>query len=88
MRVDRLLFFLRLMKSRTQAQALVEEGKVRADGRRLIKSSDEVKAGAVLSLPLNGKVRIVRILSLPNRRGPPAEARAHYEDIDEGAAQN
>jgi len=87
-RIDRLLFFLRLMKSRTQAQALVEEGKVRADGRRLVKSSDEVKAGAVLSLPLRGRVRIVRILSLPARRGPPGEARAHYEEIDEGASQS
>ena len=88
MRIDRLLFFLRLMKSRTQAQALVEEGKVRADGRRLVKSSDEVKAGAVLSLPLRGRVCVVRIVALPARRGPPAEARAHYEEIDEGASES
>ena len=88
MRVDRLLFCLRLIKSRTQAQALVEDGKVRADGRRLAKSSDEVAAGSVLSFALGGRVRIIRILSLPARRGPPAEARAHYEEIDEAASES
>ena len=81
MRIDRLLFFLRLMKSRTQAQALVEQGHVRIDGKRATKPSDEVRAGAVLSLPLHGAVRIVRVATLPARRGPPAEARGHYEEL-------
>ena len=70
------------MKSRTQAQALVEQGHVRIDGRRATRPSDEVRAGAVLSMPLRGEVRVVRVLSLPARRGPPTEARAHYEEVE------
>ncbi|MAS85119.1 MAG: RNA-binding protein, partial [Erythrobacteraceae bacterium] len=35
----------------------------------------------VIALPLNDAVRIVRVLALPGRRGPPAEARACYEEL-------
>ncbi len=69
------------MKSRTQAQALVEQGHVRIDGRHAAKPSDEVRVGSVIAFPLRGDVRVLRILSLPTRRGPPAEARGHYEEL-------
>lgn len=82
MRVDRFLFFIRLVKSRTLAQAVIEEGRVRIDGRRVEKSSDEVRAGCVIAFPLRDQVRVIRVLSLPARRGPAAEARAHYEEIE------
>lgn len=80
-RIDRFLFFIRLAKSRTLAQAIVEQGHVRIDGRRAVKVSDEVKAGCVIALPLRGEVRVIRVLHLPTRRGPPEEARAAYEEI-------
>jgi ribosome-associated heat shock protein Hsp15 len=80
-RVDRFLFFIRLVKSRTLAQGIVEEGHVRIDGRRVEKSSEEVRAGSVVALPLHGRVRIVRVLHLPERRGPASEARACYEEL-------
>ncbi len=86
MRLDRYLFFIRLLKSRTLAQALIEEGHVRIDGRRVVKPSEEVKAGTVIALPLHGRVRVLRITALPERRGPATEARAHYEEIDEERA--
>ena len=88
MRVDRFLFFIRLIKSRTQAQGVIETGHVRIDGRRVEKSSDEVRVGSVIALPLRDKVRVLRVLSLPERRGPAPEARTHYEEvgIDEGGA--
>ena len=83
MRIDRFLFFIRLAKSRTLAQAIVAEGRVRIDGRRVVKPSDEVRDGSTVTLPLRGEIRVVRILALPARRGPPAEARSCYEVIDE-----
>lgn len=83
MRLDRFLFFIRLVKSRTLAQALIEEGHVRVDGKRVAKTSEEVRLGSVIALPLHGNVRIIRILALPSRRGPASEARACYEEIDE-----
>ena len=86
MRLDRYLFFIRLVKSRTLAQALIEEGHVRIDGKRVAKPSEEVREGSVIALPLYGRVRILRVTALPVRRGPAAEARTHYEEIDEERA--
>ena len=82
MRIDRFLFFVRLTKSRTIAQAVVEEGHIRVDGKRVTRPSEEVRAGSVIALPLHGNVRVVRVLSLPHRRGPAAEARSHYEEVE------
>jgi ribosome-associated heat shock protein Hsp15 len=80
-RIDRFLFFIRLVKSRTLAQALVEEGHIRLDGRRVEKSSEEVRVGSTLAFPLRDKVRVLRVLDLPSRRGPAQEARACYEEV-------
>jgi len=81
MRLDKFLFCIRLLKSRTQAQALIEEGRTRIDGRRVEKTSDAVRVGSVVTLPLRGAIRTVRVLCLPERRGPAAEARACYEEL-------
>ena len=81
MRLDRFLFFIRLLKSRTLAQGLIETGHVRIDGKRVEKSSENVRSGSVIALPLHGDVQIIRVLSLPERRGPAAEARACYERL-------
>ena len=86
MRIDRFLFFIRLAKSRTLAQALVETGYIRIDGKRITKPSEEVRAGSVVVLPLHGKARVIEVLSLPERRGPTAEARACYREVDEESA--
>ena len=83
MRIDRYLYCIRLTKSRTLAQAVIETGHVRLDGRRVAKPSEEVRPGQVIALPLGGAVRIVEVVALPPRRGPPAEARLHYREIDE-----
>lgn len=83
MRIDRFLFFIRLAKSRTLAQALIEAGNVRIDGKRVIRASDEVHEGNVVALPLRGRTRILKVLALPARRGPAPEARSCYEEIGE-----
>ena len=81
MRIDRFLHWIRLVKSRTLAQALIETGHVRVDGKRIEKPSDSVRAGSVIALPLHGRTRVIRVLSLPPRRGPAAEARTCYEEL-------
>ena len=81
MRIDRFLHCIRLLKSRTLAQALVEKGHIRIDGKRITKTSEEVRVGSVVALPLHDRVRILRVLSLPERRGPAIEARTHYEEL-------
>ena len=88
MRIDRFLFFIRLLKSRTQAQCLIDEGHVRIDGTRVLKHSEEVRVGSVIAFPLHDRVRILRVLELPTRRGPSSEAQACYEElgVDEARA--
>jgi ribosome-associated heat shock protein Hsp15 len=81
MRIDRYLHCIRLVKSRTLAQVLVETGHLRIDGKRVEKSSEPVRVGSVIALPLHDQVRVLRVLALPERRGPAAEARTCYEEI-------
>jgi ribosome-associated heat shock protein Hsp15 len=84
MRIDRFLHCIRLVKSRSLAQAVIAEGHVRIDGTRVGKASDEVRVGSVVALPLHGRVRILRVLELPDRRGPASEARQCYVELEEG----
>lgn len=81
MRIDRFLHCIRLVKSRTLAQAVVESGHIRVDGKRIVKASEEVRIGSVVALPLRGEVRVLRVLRLPDRRGPASEARLCYEEV-------
>ena len=81
MRIDRYLHCIRLVKSRTLAQALIDTGHVRIDGKRVEKASEPVKIGSTIALPLRERVRVLRVVSLPQRRGPPAEARTCYEEL-------
>lgn len=86
MRIDRFLHCIRLVKSRTLAQGVIDTGHVRIDGKRVEKVSEAVRIGSVIALPLRDQVRVIRILALPARRGPASEARACYEElgVDEG----
>ena len=81
MRIDRFLHCIRLARSRGLAQQIVEAGHVRIDRKRVLKCSEEVRVGSILALPIGSSVRVLRVLSLPVRRGPAAEARACYEEV-------
>jgi ribosome-associated heat shock protein Hsp15 len=89
-RIDRYLHCTRLVKSRTVAQAVIETGYVRIDGKRVDKPSEDVRIGSIIALPLHEKVRVLRVLCLPERRGPASEARACYEElgVDEGGRRS
>ncbi len=81
MRIDKYLFFVRLVKTRSLAQRLAGDGHMRIDGRAIDRAHAEVKVGMVLAFPLQDRVRIVRVEALPVRRGPAAEAQACYTDL-------
>jgi ribosome-associated heat shock protein Hsp15 len=82
MRVDKLLWFLRLSKTRGLAQGLIEEGHVRIDGRQVERAHHKVSVGNVLTMPHGQGVRIIEVLALPNRRGPASEAQSCYRVLD------
>jgi ribosome-associated heat shock protein Hsp15 len=85
-RIDVWLHRARFAKTRGAAARLVTEGGVRVvrDGasRVLDKASTEVSVGDALLLPSRGAVRTVRIERLGERRGPAAEARQLYSELD------
>lgn len=85
-RLDKLLWFLRFARSRSMAQAMVEAGHIRLDGRRVTRSSSAVHAGQTLVLPVGERIEVIRLLSLPLRRGPATEARACYRALDSHAS--
>ncbi len=80
-RIDRWLWFARIAKSRTLAQALIERGKVRVNRVKIDKTSTTVKPGDVLTLALGPRVLSIEILGIGSRRGPAVEAQALYRDL-------
>lgn len=85
-RVDVWLWRARLTKTRTAASQLVAAGNVRlmrgSQSRRLEKAATEVEIGDALVFAGASALKAVRILALPSRRGPPAEACALYCELD------
>ena len=84
LRLDKFLWFARIVKTRGQAQALAEDGRMRIGGRVIDRAHAPVRVGDVLSFAHRGEVRVLRIEALPTRRGPPAEARALYSTLPPG----
>jgi ribosome-associated heat shock protein Hsp15 len=83
LRLDKFLWFARIVKTRSLAQSLAENGRLRIAGRVVDRAHAPVRVGDVLSFAMRGKVRILRIEALPTRRGPAAEARLSYSEVDE-----
>jgi ribosome-associated heat shock protein Hsp15 len=83
-RIDRFLWFARLAANRSAAQTLAERAIVRLNGRRVDRAHQPVRPGDLLTLPVGTTVRVLRIIQLPLRRGPPVEARTLYELIEPG----
>lgn len=84
MRIDRFLWFARLCKSRSVAQSLAERGILRLNGRRVDRAHSPVRAGDIVTVPHGPGARVLRIVRLPDRRGPASEAQACYEMLTVG----
>jgi len=84
LRLDKFLWFARLAKTRSFAQEVAEAGHMRISGRVVDRAHAPVRVGDVLSFPLHGRVRVIRVEALPARRGPAAEARLCYSDLSPG----
>ena len=86
MRIDKLMWFLRLSKSRAAARQLVTAGHIRINRQRTTRAAQAVKPRDILVVPLGNGVQVIELLALPVRRGPPAEAQGCYRALDAGAA--
>ena len=79
-RIDKWLFFTRLVKSRSLAQKCVEDGAVTLNGSPCRSPSQTVKPGDRLALKLDRIVRDIEVLKPGERRGPAVEAQTLYAD--------
>ena len=82
MRIDRLLCCLRFVKSRGLGQKLVATESVRLNGQRVLRPSQSVAVGDVLTFPAGRRVRVVRVTAIPEKRGPARDMAMFYEDLD------
>jgi len=85
-RLDKWLWFARVVKTRTLAARLVEDGYVRVNGQRSVSPAKAIGAGDVLTIALERSVRILRVVSTGERRGPFREACQLFEDVAEPPA--
>jgi len=80
-RIDKWLFFSRAVKSRSLAAKLVVAGRVRINRDKAAQASDMVKPGDVLTITLERRIFVWKVLNTGARRGPAEEARLLYEDM-------
>ncbi|MGR6432834.1 RNA-binding S4 domain-containing protein [Rhizobium sp. PAMB 3174] len=80
-RLDKWLFFTRLVKSRTLAQDYIRSGQIRVNGERVTSSSAQVKIGDRIEATLASRDIVVVMRDGGFRRGPSEEARRLYEDF-------
>jgi len=80
-RIDKWLFFARIVKSRSLAAKLASAGRARINRDKATQPADQVKTGDVLTITLDRRILILKVLDPGTRRGPPEEARRLYEDL-------
>jgi len=81
-RLDKWLWCARFMRARTDCAALVGQGSVRINRQPTDKAHARLRLGDVLTVPVHGRVRVVRVLALAARRGAAAEAAGLYEELE------
>ncbi len=80
-RLDKWLWFARILKSRTLAARLVGEGHVRINGHKTDQPAKIISPGDVLTIALERQVLVLKVLDPGTRRGPYVEAQLLYEDL-------
>ena len=85
-RIDKWLFFARVVKSRSLAAKLAVAGRVRINRDKASQAADTVKPGDVLTITLERRILIYKVLDAGSRRGPAEEARMLYEDLSPAPA--
>lgn len=80
-RLDKWLWFARLFKTRVEAAAMCSSRHLRMDGRVVDKPHALVRVGSVISFPKAGRVIVVRVEGMAERRGPYSTARLLYTDL-------
>lgn len=84
-RLDKWLFFTRLVKSRALAQKRISDGDIALNGQIVTQASQTVRIGDRLSLAswygIQRRIVTIIVLAPGDRRGPFEEARLLYDVV-------
>ena len=81
LRLDIYLYYIRIFKSRSIATKFVLTNRLRISGQVTQKPHKMISVGDVLTMTINDNIKILKVLDIPNRRGPYTESLNFYEDI-------
>ena len=81
LRLDIYLYYIRIFKSRSIATKFVLTNRLRISGQVTQKPHKMISIGDVLTITINDNIKILKVLDIPNRRGPYSESLNFYEDI-------
>jgi ribosome-associated heat shock protein Hsp15 len=85
-RLDKWLWFARVAKTRSLAARLVAEGHVRLNSRRIETPARTVAPGDVLTIALERRVRVLKVVAAGTRRGGFSEASRLFDELSGGGA--
>lgn len=80
-RIDKWLWHARVVRTRSAAAALAASGHVRVNGARVVAPAKPVRAGDVVTIALDARVRVLKVTGFAPRRGAADAGRALYEDL-------
>ena len=80
-RLDIYLYYIRIFKSRSIATKFVSTNRLRISGQVVQKPHKMISIGDVLTMTINNNIKVLKVLNIPNRRGPYSESLNFYEDI-------
>ncbi len=83
-RIDRLLVYLRFARTRSAARTMIEKHSLRRNRERVVRVSESVAIGDVLTFARGDEVCVVEVLAIPSRRCSPAAAREFYRELPRG----
>ena len=81
LRLDIYLHYIRIFKTRSIATKFVLTNRLRISGQVIQKPHKMISIGDVLTMIINNNIKILKVLDIPNRRGPYPESLNFYEDI-------
>jgi ribosome-associated heat shock protein Hsp15 len=80
-RIDRWLWHARIVRTRDDAAALADAGYVRVNGTKIDAPGRFVRAGDVITVALDRRVRVLKVCGFTERRGPASASHSLYEDL-------
>lgn len=80
-RIDKWLFFTRVVKSRSLAAKLSSGGRVRINDHKIDQASYGIKIGDIVTVTLDRRQLVYQVCALGERRGSAPEAQLLYRDL-------